>query len=37
MYYKQNNLLKSQTRTRRAGVGQDEDMRLIWEGGKKQS
>lgn len=33
-HYKQNNLLKNQTRTRRAGVGQDEDMKLILEGEK---
>lgn len=36
-HYKQNNLLKKQTRTRRAGVGQDEDIKLILEGGKTWS
>lgn len=34
MHDKQNNLLKTQTRTRRTGVGQDEDMKLILESGK---
>lgn len=33
-HYKQNNLLKNQTRTRRTGVRQDEEMKLILEGGK---